>query len=296
MTPFDRLWYFIRERHSIYLKREAGQEKPWTDDPILQKYRFTNVYRENDTVTRWIADNWRTPHTREPDLWFAMTVARYVNWPDTLEEIGYPIPWNPRKFMLRMKTRTDRGDKVFTGAYIVHSRGKQSKADYLALRVLSPLWEARKKVRPKKGDTLAAFYSRLRKFNGMGSFMAAQVVADIKYAGVLLSAEDWYSFAAPGPGSRRGLNRLLGKPLDYRMKDIAWLAYINGLRQAVLRKIHGVRLEEFLPYLHSQAPLGDIEVFPEIHAQDVQNCLCEFDKMERVRLGQGRPRAKYKGV
>ena len=26
----------------------------------------------------------------------------------------------------------------------------------------------------------------------------------------------------------------------------------------------------------------------DLHAADLQNCLCEFDKMERVRLGQGK--------
>ena len=35
---------------------------------------------------------------------------------------------------------------------------------------------------------------------------------------------------------------------------------------------------------------------PMIHAQDLQNCLCEFDKYERVRLNEGRPRSNYPGL
>lgn len=31
-------------------------------------------------------------------------------------------------------------------------------------------------------------------------------------------------------------------------------------------------------------------------AQDIQNCLCEFDKYERVRLGEGAPKQRYPGV
>lgn len=285
MTSFERFWGFIKERHSIFLKKEAGEPKPWTKDKILQQYRFCNVYRENDTVTRWIADNWRTPHAREPDLWFAMTVARYVNWPDTLAEVGYPIPWNPRRFKLTLARRTRDGEKVFTGAYVVHSRGFVAKGDYLADRVLSPLWEDRKKVRPKKGDSLATFYSRLRKYNGMGSFMAAQVVADIKYAGVLLAAEDWYSFAAPGPGSRRGLNRLLGLKLDHNLPEQAWHDHVEGLRIQVMRRVRELRFDK-----------ASAEDWPDLHNQDIQNCLCELDKYERVRLKQGRPRSKYNGT
>ena len=82
----DDLFAFVRERHQIYLRRKAGQTKPWTTDPILQQYRFCNVYRELDTVTKWIRDNWRRPHCDDPDLWFAMVVARLVNWPDTMAE------------------------------------------------------------------------------------------------------------------------------------------------------------------------------------------------------------------
>ena len=97
-TRVDDLFAFIRERHQIYRRREVGKSKPWTTDPILAEWRFCNVYRELDTVTKWIAANWREPHKDDPDLWFAMAIARFVNWPDTLAELGYPVPWNPRRF------------------------------------------------------------------------------------------------------------------------------------------------------------------------------------------------------
>jgi hypothetical protein len=34
--------------------------------------------------------------------------------------------------------------------------------------------------------------------------------------------------------------------------------------------------------------------FADLTLMDIQNCLCEFDKYERVRLGEGRPRSYYK--
>ncbi len=60
----DEVFAFVHERHQIYLRRQAGQPKPWTANPILQQYRFTNVYRELDRVTIWIRENWREPHNR----------------------------------------------------------------------------------------------------------------------------------------------------------------------------------------------------------------------------------------
>jgi hypothetical protein len=53
--------------------------------------------------------------------------------------------------------------------------------------------------------SLLSFYGRLKEMNGLGSFMVAQVVADVKYA-QLKNARDWATFVAPGPGSKRGLN------------------------------------------------------------------------------------------
>ncbi|MGW8178084.1 MAG: nucleotide kinase domain-containing protein, partial [bacterium] len=56
-----RLCYWITERHSIHLKREAGLPKPWTKDPVMLDYFFTNPFRENDKVTRWFANYIRNP-------------------------------------------------------------------------------------------------------------------------------------------------------------------------------------------------------------------------------------------
>jgi hypothetical protein len=33
---------------------------------------------------------------------------------------------------------------------------------------------------------------------------------------------------------------------------------------------------------------------PSVEMRDIEHSLCEFDKYERVRLGEGRPRMKYK--
>lgn len=273
------LLYWMRERNAIYLKRQRGEPKPWTSDPILQSYRFCNVYREQDTVTKWIAKNWRDPYDDiDPDLWFAMCVARLVNWPETLEEIGYPVPWEPSWFCDVLHGRRYDDKKVFSGAYIVSTNGwAMDKADYLAQRVLTPLWEARATLRPLKADTLASYHARLTRFNGMGSFMAAQVVADLKYVSPLSAAKDWYVWAASGPGSRRGLNRVLGRPVRSPWKEANWLKELQILHDKILR----VKLGEGMPTLH---------------AQDLQNCLCEFDKYMRTHNGEGRPRSTYPGL
>lgn len=267
---------FMEKRHQIYLNRKSGMPKPWTGDLILRAFRFCNVYRELDVVTQWIKENWRQPNTWEKDVWFMMTIARLVNNPDTLAEYspGGPKNWKPLWFIDALHYRRDHGQKVFSGAYIVSTNGRaMDKAEYLAKHVLDPLWERRAEVRPRKGDTLASFHERLTQFQGLGSFMAAQIVCDTKYTQTLALAKDWHTWAASGPGSKRGMNRVFNRPLTATWKEDAWLTCLGLL----LEDVHKVKM------------------FSDLHAQDLQNCLCEFDKYERVRLGEGRPRSLYPG-
>src|SRR5208282_6778133 len=210
----EALFAWITERHAIYEAKNAGYPKPWTEDPILQAYRFCNVYRELDKVTRWIAEHWRDTHYDSPEVWFAMTVARLVNWPDTLEELGYPVPFDPMHFIEVLERRKQAKEKVFTGVYIVPAKaGFASKARYIASEVLNPMWCQRNDI-TESAHSLADFHAQLTKYNGMGSFLAGQVVCDTKYTKLLVNSVDWADWACSGPGSKRGLNRVMNYPVD----------------------------------------------------------------------------------
>ena len=270
-----RLLYWIQEREAIRLRRAAGQPRPWTNDPILATWSFTNVKREHDRVTIWIREDWCEPHADDPDLFFAMAVARLVNWPDTLAELGYPIPWDREHLVAVVQARAARGEKVWGDAYNISNAGKSLPKVEVVASVLDKLWTRRKVLRPRPDDCLLSFYARLRDMDGFASFMAAQVVADVKQVEPLRSARDWGRFAAPGPGSRRGLNRVLGRPVDAPWHDDdAW--------RAALARVH----EVIAPDLET---IG----IGRLCAQDLQSCLCELDKFERVRLGEGKPKRRF---
>jgi hypothetical protein len=275
---FARLAAFAVERHRIYLRRAAGDPYPWTSDPILREWRFCNVYRELDAVTTWIRTEWRVPHGSDPDLWFAMCVARFVNWPPTLGQLGFPVPWSAQKFIRTMQARRAAGEQSYSGAYMIPAlpgRPGMRKEEYLAEYVLNPLWARRAELRPVGIDTLERYHDLLSQEYSFGSFMAGQVVADIKYAPTLCAAKDWWTFAASGPGSRRGLNRVLGYPVNQPWKEAVWRLGNEVVREKINERF---RREGFEP----------------IHGQDAQNCLCEYDKMERVRLGEGQPKMRFR--
>jgi hypothetical protein len=45
---YDSYWRFAAARHDVYLRRLRGEPPPWTDDPVIAAWRFTNVYRAAD--------------------------------------------------------------------------------------------------------------------------------------------------------------------------------------------------------------------------------------------------------
>jgi hypothetical protein len=151
------------------------------------------------------------------------------------------------------------------------------KVEYIVYKVLNVLWAERTGMRPKPVDTLGVYHDMLMQFDGLGSFIAAQVVADLKYMEPLASAADWQTFAASGPGSRRGMNRVTGVAPTTSLSEGEFRAKMSFLQPAL------------------NAMLAKSDLFPRpLHAQDVQNCLCEFDKYERARLGEGTPKQIYK--
>ena len=54
---YNLYWYFASERQNIFWKKMNGESSPWTDDQILQEYKFCNSYRVNDRVSQYLLKN-----------------------------------------------------------------------------------------------------------------------------------------------------------------------------------------------------------------------------------------------
>lgn len=127
------------------------------------------------------------------------------------------------------------------------------------------------------GSTLRSTWSNLTELDGIGSFLAGQIAADLVW---LHTGRDWpdaTTWAPVGPGSERGMNRLRGRPVN--------------------QKIPQDRFDvELAKYIETMTPrVREIAISVNLGAQDWQSTLCEFSKLRKLQLGEGTVRARYDG-
>jgi hypothetical protein len=273
-SELDYLCYWINERESIRLKRQKNLPPPWTDDTLLDEYRWCNVRRMDDKVSVWIL-GWHREHPEFHirERMVAAVAGRLINWPDTLETLPYPIPYQEKYWSKVLTQRENRGQKVFTGAYIINGALGGPKVLQVTQKILQPLWDNRTTA-PKEPKTMEDVWRWLNGQPGIGSFMAGQAVADLRHIHPELPWGDRYTWAPQGPGSKRGINRLLGRPVKNSTPAVEWL---DTLRHAM------VAVQARLPAIAERMEL-----------MDMQNCMCEYDKYRRLSRGEGSVRAKYR--
>jgi hypothetical protein len=114
-----------------------------------------------------------------------------------------------------------------------------------------------------KSYRMEVVFEELLNINGVGGFIAYEMVCDLRFCLLRFKPLDTITWANVGPGAKRGLNRLGMEPCIESM--------ITLLNKAP-------RLECPWPF----------------ELREIEHWLCEFDKYERVRTGVGVPRMKYR--
>lgn len=284
---------WVQARESLRQRKQQGL-LPWTKDAILAKFRFTNVRRRDDRVSQWILQHVCTLPVPEGGmgllhLGMFLALCRWVNWPPTIALLLKEGLWpharpNWEHMGVAIDQRKASGEKTWTGAYMVRAERALDQHDFVAwgkgayvsrIVVRREMTLAAQDLRVAlRANTRQAVHAVLQRCYGWGSFMAGQVVDDWTWTPLLEKATDHFTWAPQGPGSVRGLNRLVGRPLTHRWGESEFLELLWQLRKDILRE------------------LGP--AYEDLTLMDVQNCLCELDKYLRVKNGEGRPRSYYR--
>lgn len=270
--------------------RELDRVTQWIDRNIRQPFKDHPDLWMMLAIARTI--NW--PETLQFIMNRHSVKCDYNAWPN---KDGYDLPafqarfgFDPEQLGRALDHWSKLGNKVYTGAYMIRAESNPkaewyswTKQRYIAEIVLGRLWEDRADWMAYLTTddpnnqllTLKDVWERFQdpRYIGWGPFMAYQVVVDLRHTRYLRGAHDIQEWSALGPGSRRGLNRLAGRPVDYPLKQEEGLIEMQDL--------------------HRNQDKWRAPWVPPIDLSDIQNCLCEVDKYLRVKNGEGKPRAKY---
>ena len=124
-------------------------------------------------------------------------------------------------------------------------------------------------------DSMELAHQSLANCYGFGSFMAGQVVADLRWAkrGSWVDRNFW---APMGPGSQKGMNQLQDRPTEKAIKQVQFEEELQDLTDRVKKEVPEA-------------------ITSRMEAIDFQNCLCEISKYNRTFWGVGKPKQLYRG-
>lgn len=216
MTPtpvYDSYWQFAAERHAVYLRRLSGQASPWTDNPFLRAFRFTNPFRAADRVSQFLIRDVQYGGERSQaaaELFFRTILFKLFNkvstW-ETLERKLGPLSWQScdlDAISAILDEIIGRGQRIYSAAYIMPAPrlGYERKhANHLSL--LRMMMEDGLPAKIEAAPSLSSVYDLLKPYPGLGPFLAFQYAIDLNYSTLLDFEES--EFVVAGPGALDGI-------------------------------------------------------------------------------------------
>lgn len=210
---FDSYWRFAAERLAIYYRRLMDPVGPWTDDPILREYRFTNAFRAADRVSQYLVREvqYRQDRSQAPmEVFFRTVLFKLFNRIDTWEalerELG-PLSWQ-RAQLEAVSGVLDRlirgGRRVYSAAYIMPSPAFGHRRKYSNhLAMLARMMDDGLPGHLAGARSLRSAYEMILDYPGIGPFLAFQYTIDLNYSTLLNFDEA--DFVVAGPGALDGI-------------------------------------------------------------------------------------------
>lgn len=270
---FDTYWRFAAERQAMYLRRLSNPIGPWTDDPILAGYRFTNAYRASDRVSQYLIQKvqYDERRTQEPaEIVFRTLLFKIFNKIETWEmieaELG-PVSWQSIDLAALDRVLDQamaRGARIYSAAYIMPApllNRARKHSNHLALLAL--MMDENLPGRLQQADSLRQMYEILKPYNGLGPFLAFQYAIDLNYSSAFSFEEG--DFVVPGPGALDGISKCFSNTGGMTPTEI--IHYVTDRQEQEFK-----RLNLSFPGLFGR----------RLQPIDCQNLFCEISKYARV--------------
>ncbi len=273
---YDLYWRFAAERQAILDRRLQGEAYPWTEDPILQEYKFCNAYRAADRISQYLIRDIQYAGSDVPleDLVFQTIAFRFFSKSETWEHLKNYLGVMPSihhlesgQFEKALQSARDNLGVIYTSAFILCANDAFKKDQkHLNHVALFEKMFVTDKVQHKilAAESLEEVFNILRTYPLIGNFMAYQLAIDLNYSRAVNFSEN--DFVKAGPGALRGIQKVFSDLGTYTPEDVIMMMVENQERE----------------FKRLSLNFDGLQGRP-LHAIDCQNLFCEFDKYLRVK-------------
>lgn len=261
------------ERHRIYLKKESGEPKPWTNDPIYQNYFFCNVFRQYDKCSKWIIEN-IVPIGR----WDLIILYRFISTYKLFEEIKKNRSLdNLENIESFLGFKKCAGEKLFNGCFIRNPRipGGWTETYKVPFILIEALKKDNQMISKCRENSLEIMVDYLKKFPGVGGFMGYEYACDFEYTETFIPI-DKYTWANKGPGAMKGMSYLVFGNSHTKINDKEWLY--------AARQLYFIMKNAF----SKEFPEEDFSM------REVEHWLCEYQKYRKYSIMYSNPGHRIK--
>lgn len=273
---YDSYWRFAALRQEAFFKRVNGELYPWSGDQIINRYRFTNVYRASDRVSQYLIKNviYREDLPSSPrEVLFRILLFKLFNkietWELLISKIGILTfeEYDFKRYDKVLSQAMADKKRIYSAAYIMPS-GKSffgyERKHTNHLKLIEMMLKQETYDRLASVATMQQAFEIIKAFPGLGDFLAYQLLIDINYSEIINFSES--EFVVAGPGAKGGISKCFS--------DTA------GLNEVEIIKLMTDRQEYEFERLG--LPFKTLWGRP-LQLIDCQNVFCEVDKYARVK-------------
>ena len=271
-TPvLDTYWQFAVQRQDLFMRRVLAAPPPWTDDPVLERHRFTNAYRAADRVSQYLIRHvLYAGEQTATEIFFRAVLFKLFNRIETWEHLErrfgplHSSTFEPRCYAGVLDEVLARGKAVYSAAYIMPNPRlghRRKHGNHLALLALMLTDDAPQRI--ADAQSLQDVYNILLGYPSIGPFLGFQLAIDLNYSCMLPFSE--MDFVVPGPGARDGIRKCFADTAGLDDADV--IRAVGDLADAEFDRL-GIRFKDLWGR--------------RLHLVDYQNLFCEVDKYARV--------------
>lgn len=201
MEVYDSYWRFAALRQDVFFNRYENKPYPWSQDPILNQFKFTNAYRASDRVSQYLITNviYNKDLPKSPkEALFRILLFKLFNkietWELLKDNLG-SLTYEEYKFEHYEKVLNavmSAGKRIYSAAYIMPSASsyfgferKHSNHLKLVEKIINE--DTHEVLMHTK--TMQQAFEIIKSFPSIGDFLAYQLLIDINYSEILNFSE-----------------------------------------------------------------------------------------------------------